>query len=96
MNDLTATTDTNTTIIVSPKKEIKIVSNKVSTEKEVKIMQIRQETWERLRNHSIYYCENLANSYDDIIIKLLDFYEEWYEYEYDNDNDNNNDDTIKI
>ena len=48
---------------------------KIKIERPMKIMQIRQSTYERLRNHSIYYHENSANSYDDMIVKLLDFYE---------------------
>ena len=56
-------------------------------EKPPRIMQISQNTWERLRNHSRYYCgeEDNVNSYEEMIIKLLDFFEERYEYEYNND-----------
>jgi len=80
--------NTNTTIIVTLKKGIKMARAPI-IEKQVKIMQIKQETWERLRNHSMYYCgENNTNSYDEIIIKLLDFYEEQYNYDYNDNNDN--------
>ena len=27
----------------------------------------KQKTYERLKNHSIYYCEDFSNSYEDII-----------------------------
>jgi hypothetical protein len=56
------------------------ISRRSIKEERLKIMQIKQSTYERLRNHSIYYCDNLAYTYDDIITKLLDFYEERYDY----------------
>ena len=48
-----------------------------------KIMQIKQDTYQRLRNHSIYYYDDTGNTFDEIIIKLLDFYEK----NYDDNND---------
>jgi hypothetical protein len=45
-------------------------------EEQFKIIQIKQETWKRLANHSKYYCKDVI-SYDDIIVRLLNFYEEF-------------------
>lgn len=92
----------NTTIIITSKKDIKMLTvvkekeeskkHQLKIERSRKIMQIRQSTYERLRNHSIYYHENSANSYDDMIVKLLDFYEERYVNEnYNNNNDYDSD-----
>jgi hypothetical protein len=39
-------------------------------------MQIKQSTFERLKNHSKYFCKDVT-SYDDIIKRLLNFYEEF-------------------
>jgi hypothetical protein len=50
-----------------------------------KIMQIKQKTYSRLKNHSIYYSHTMGNTYDDIIIKVLDYYEKNYNEDYDND-----------
>lgn len=41
-----------------------------------KQIMIKQEIYRRLINHSRYYCKEDMNSFDDIIVKLLNFYEE--------------------
>jgi len=53
---------------------------------EVKTIQLNPRTWERLRNHfNAYHCSksdlenNNVTTFDDIIIKTLDFYEAYFE-----------------
>lgn len=54
--------------------------------KEVKVVQLNVKTWERLRKHfDAYHCsksdleDNTVTSFDDIIVKCIDFYEAYFE-----------------
>ena len=49
---------------------VKVTKGKEKVKEKVEIfspIENKQKTYERLKNHSIYYCEDFGNSYEDII-----------------------------
>ena len=47
----------------------------MNIEEPIELIQINRKTYERILNHSRCYCEDFY-SFDEIIVRLLDFYEE--------------------